>query len=125
MPWILLTRKPYNEKKGRPSSIGDKLSRWKFVDRFFSSMTTTVSSNNDNKDEEGHLFVHKEATLTCEESMGDANEYRKLLEPTKHEKVVKGRWKNMIYNHAISWDIRRSIVIGILTNQTTSLKTKK
>jgi hypothetical protein len=33
-----------------------------------------------------------ETTVTCEESMGDVNEYQKLIEsPTKHEKVVKGR----------------------------------
>ncbi len=27
------------------------------------------------------LFVHKEYVVTCEESIGDAIEYRKLLEP--------------------------------------------
>ncbi len=38
------------------------------------------------------LFEHKEATVTCEESMGDANEYRKLLKPpTKQEKVSERR----------------------------------
>ncbi len=35
---------------------------------------------------------HKEVKITCEESMGDANEYWKLLEPlTKHEKTNEGR----------------------------------
>jgi hypothetical protein len=38
------------------------------------------------------LFEHKEVGVTCEESMGNANEYQKLLEPpTKHEKVSEGR----------------------------------
>jgi hypothetical protein len=27
------------------------------------------------------LLEHKETIVTCEENMGDANEYRKLLEP--------------------------------------------
>jgi hypothetical protein len=27
------------------------------------------------------LFEHKEVVITCEESMGNANEYQKLLEP--------------------------------------------
>jgi hypothetical protein len=29
----------------------------------------------------GTLFLHKEVVVTCKESMGDVNEYRKLLEP--------------------------------------------
>jgi hypothetical protein len=38
------------------------------------------------------LFEHKEAVVTCEENMGNANEYRKLLKPpTKQEKVNEGR----------------------------------
>jgi hypothetical protein len=38
------------------------------------------------------LFEHKEAAITCEESMGDANEYHKLLEPlTKQKKASEGR----------------------------------
>jgi hypothetical protein len=38
------------------------------------------------------LFKHKEATITCEESMGDINEYWKLLEPlTKQEKTSRRR----------------------------------
>jgi hypothetical protein len=38
------------------------------------------------------LFKHKEVVITCEENMGNANEYWKLLEPlTKQEKVSKGR----------------------------------
>jgi hypothetical protein len=45
------------------------------------------------------LFEHKEIVIICEESMGDANEYQKLLEPpTKQEKASKGRWTNVIYN---------------------------
>jgi hypothetical protein len=44
------------------------------------------------------LFERKEATITCEESMGDANEYRKLLEPlTKQEKTNEGRKTYAIY----------------------------
>jgi hypothetical protein len=27
------------------------------------------------------LFEHKEVVVTCEENVGDANEYQKLLEP--------------------------------------------
>jgi hypothetical protein len=27
------------------------------------------------------LFEHKEVAIICDESMGDANKYRKLLEP--------------------------------------------
>jgi len=38
------------------------------------------------------LFEHKKVATTCEESMADANEYQKMLEPlTKHEKVSKGK----------------------------------
>ncbi len=45
------------------------------------------------------LFEHKEAIVTYEENMGDANEYRKLLEPpTKHKKANEGRRTNLIYN---------------------------
>jgi hypothetical protein len=37
--------------------------------------------------------------MTCEESMGDTNEYYKLLEPpTKWEKTSKGRWTYVIYS---------------------------
>jgi hypothetical protein len=44
------------------------------------------------------LFEHKEATITCEESMGNINEYWKLLEPpTKQEKASKRRLTNLIY----------------------------
>jgi len=38
------------------------------------------------------LFEYRKVAITCEENMGDANEYQKLIEsPTKHEKVVEGR----------------------------------
>jgi hypothetical protein len=38
------------------------------------------------------LFEHKEVGVTCEEIMGNANEYWKLLEPpTKEEKANKRR----------------------------------
>jgi hypothetical protein len=38
------------------------------------------------------LFKHKEIAITCEESMGDANEYNNLLEPsTKQKKASEGR----------------------------------
>jgi hypothetical protein len=38
------------------------------------------------------LFEHKEVAATYEENMGNANEYRKLLEsPTKQEKNIEGR----------------------------------
>jgi hypothetical protein len=44
------------------------------------------------------LFEHKEVAITCEESMGDTNEYWKLLEPpTKEEKVSEGRRTYVIY----------------------------
>jgi hypothetical protein len=37
------------------------------------------------------LFEQKEATITCEESMSNANEYQKLLEPpSKQKKLLKG-----------------------------------
>jgi hypothetical protein len=43
------------------------------------------------------LFEHKEVAITCEESMGDTNEYQKLLEPTtEQKKVSKGRWIDVI-----------------------------
>jgi hypothetical protein len=45
------------------------------------------------------FFEHKEVVITREESMGDANEYQKLLEPpTKQKKASKGRRTNVIYN---------------------------
>ncbi len=46
------------------------------------------------------LFEHKEATITaCEKSMGDTNEYQKLLKPpTKHKKATKGSWTYVIYS---------------------------
>ncbi len=38
------------------------------------------------------LFEHNETIVTCEESIGNTNEYQNLLEPpTKQEKVSKGR----------------------------------
>jgi hypothetical protein len=38
------------------------------------------------------LFEHKEAAITCEESMGNTNEYKELLEPpTRQEKANKRR----------------------------------
>jgi hypothetical protein len=43
------------------------------------------------------LFKHKEFTVTCIESMGDANEYWKLLEPIKLEKNVRlGRFLDSV-----------------------------
>jgi hypothetical protein len=45
------------------------------------------------------LFKHKEVIITCEENMGDINEYQKLLEPPiKQKKVNKGRRTNVIYD---------------------------
>jgi hypothetical protein len=45
------------------------------------------------------LFEHKETTITCEDNMGDMNEYQKLLEPpTKQEKVSKRRLIDLIYS---------------------------
>ncbi len=45
------------------------------------------------------LFKHKEIAITCEESMGDANEYNNLLEPsTKQKKASEGRWIDVIYS---------------------------
>lgn len=35
------------------------------------------------------LFFHKKVMVTCKESMGDANEYRKLLEPPPKLKKTK------------------------------------
>jgi hypothetical protein len=44
------------------------------------------------------LFEHKEVVVTYEESMGNTNEYQKLLEPpTKEEKASKGRQTYVIY----------------------------
>jgi hypothetical protein len=38
------------------------------------------------------LFKHKEAAIICEEKMGNANEYQKLLEPlTKQKNIVEGK----------------------------------
>jgi hypothetical protein len=63
------------------------------------------------------LFEHKEATITCEESMGDTNEYQKLLEPPiKQEKNSKGRRTNVICgqcNKPKHSNIPRSATIGI------------
>jgi hypothetical protein len=57
--------------------------------------------------------------------MGDVNEYQKLIEsPTKHEKVVKGRWTDAFLVNAINQDIPNNIVIGIYATQTKNLKTK-
>jgi hypothetical protein len=42
--------------------------------------------------DEATLFEPKKSTIICEETMGDANEYWKLLEPlTKQEKNSEGR----------------------------------
>jgi hypothetical protein len=46
-----------------------------------------------------NLFKHKEVAVICEENMGDANEYQKLVKPpTKQEKVNKGRRTYVIYS---------------------------
>ncbi len=46
------------------------------------------------------LFHHKEVIITCEESMGDVNDYPKLLEPrAKFEKSTKSKRANVICNH--------------------------
>jgi hypothetical protein len=45
---------------------------------FLLTRFTTISPNNYNKDEVATystLFEHKKVTITCEENMGDANEY--------------------------------------------------
>jgi hypothetical protein len=39
------------------------------------------------------LFEYKETIVTCEESMGNANEYQKLLKPPSKERLLKeGEW---------------------------------
>jgi hypothetical protein len=44
------------------------------------------------------LFEQKEVAITCEETMGDTNEYYKLLKPPiKHKKVSEGRQTYVIY----------------------------
>ncbi len=46
-----------------------------------------------------NLFKHKEVAITCEESMGDTNEYQKLKKPpTKQEEASKGMRTNVIYD---------------------------
>jgi hypothetical protein len=75
MPRILLTRKPYNEKKGKPSLIKDRLSRQKFVDHFFQVGLQLYLRITTTKMKKDTLFEHKETIVICEESMGDANEY--------------------------------------------------
>ncbi len=55
-------------------------------------MFITISLDSHNRMKKDTLFKHKEVVITCEENMGNANEYWKLLEPlTKQEKVSKGR----------------------------------
>jgi hypothetical protein len=44
------------------------------------------------------LFEQKKVVVTCEKSMGDTNEYLKLLKPPiKHKKAIKGRQTYVIY----------------------------
>jgi hypothetical protein len=43
------------------------------------------------------LFLHKKVVVTCKKSMGDANEYRKLLEPPpKLEKIIDSRKNELV-----------------------------
>jgi hypothetical protein len=35
------------------------------------------------------LFLHKKIAVTCKKSMGDVNEYQKLLEPPLKPKKIK------------------------------------
>jgi hypothetical protein len=45
------------------------------------------------------LFLHKEVVVICEESMGDAKEYKKLLEPPpKPDKIVDSRKSELVCN---------------------------
>jgi hypothetical protein len=47
----------------------------------------------------GILFLHKEVAVTCKESMGDVNEYRKLLEPPpKPKKIVDFKNNELVRN---------------------------
>jgi hypothetical protein len=62
------------------------------------------------------LCEFKEAEITCEKSMGDTNEYWKLLEPsTKLEKAGEGRRTNVICGQCNKPGHVRSIAIGIQT----------
>jgi hypothetical protein len=43
------------------------------------------------------LFLHKDVVVTCKENMGDANEYKKLLElPLKPKKIVNSKKNELI-----------------------------
>jgi hypothetical protein len=42
------------------------------------------------------LFLHKDITTTCKKNMGDANEYKKLLEfPSKPKKIANSKKNSM------------------------------
>jgi len=72
------------------------------------------------------LFEHKEVVVTCEKSMVDANEYQKLLEPpTKHEKVSKGRWTDVICDQCNKLEHFKECCHWNLDNQNNKLKNKK
>lgn len=47
--------------------------------------------------EKDTLFFHKKVVVTCEESMGDANDYYKLLElPPKPEKLEDSKKGDLV-----------------------------
>ncbi len=72
------------------------------------------------------LFEQKEATITCEESMSNANEYQKLLEPpSKQKKLLKGDRQIWSPSSAISWNILMNINTRIPIIETISLKRRK
>jgi hypothetical protein len=72
------------------------------------------------------LFKHKEVVITCEESMGDANEYQKLLEPpTKQENTSEGRITYMIYNQCNKLGHSKECCHWNLENLNKKLKDKK
>jgi hypothetical protein len=58
--------------------LSSTLSRRQFADNFLLSKFTTIFLNNHSEDEVATcstLFEHKKVAVTCEENMGDANEY--------------------------------------------------
>jgi hypothetical protein len=72
------------------------------------------------------LFEHKEVAITCEESMGDVNEYWKLLEPlTKQEKASKGRQTDLIYSQCDKLGHSKQRCCWNLDNQTKNLRIKR
>lgn len=66
-----------------------------------------------------NLFLHKKVAMTCEEGMGDVNEYRKLLEPPpKSEKIVDSN--GLVCNQCKNSSHTKDVAIGTQKTQTTS-----